>query len=97
TLAVLSDNKLTIKTNTVNLDFGNYTAPKIFYIYDKIYVTVTDLQAKKVYVFDSQAKPIKNFPIYGNSSIEMDDIDNDKSIEVIVKGDDKSIIIYEIN
>ena len=97
TLAVLSDNKLTIKTNSINLDFGNYTAPKIFYIYDKIYVTVTDLQAKKVYVFDSQAKPINNFPIYGNSSIEMDDIDNDKSIEVIVKGDDKSIIIYEIN
>ncbi|WCO01035.1 ribonuclease HII [Psychroserpens ponticola] len=97
TLVTLSDNKLTIKTKTINLDFGDYTAPKIFYINDKIYVTVTDLQAKKVYVFDSQAKPINNFPIYGNSSIEMDDIDNDKSIEVIVKGDDNSIIIYEIN
>ncbi|WP_052461007.1 hypothetical protein [Psychroserpens mesophilus] len=80
TLVTLSDNKLTIKTKTINLDFGDYTAPKIFYISDKIYVTVTDLQAKKVYVFDSQAKPINNFPVYGNSSIEMDDIDNDKSI-----------------
>ncbi|WP_456438633.1 ribonuclease HII [Psychroserpens sp.] len=97
TLVALSDNKLTIKTNTINLDFGDYTPPKIFYIKDKIYVTVTDLQAKKVYVFDSQAKPINNFPVYGNSSIEMDDIDNDNSIEVIVKGDDNSIIIYEIN
>ena len=97
TLVALSDNKLTIKTNTINLDFGDYTAPKIFYINDKIYVSVTDLQAKKVYLFDSQAKPINNFPVYGNSSIEMDDIDNDNSIEVIVKGDDNSIIIYEIN
>ncbi|WP_431137196.1 ribonuclease HII [Psychroserpens mesophilus] len=97
TLVALSDNKLTIKTKTINLDFGDYTAPKIFYINDKIYVTVTDLQAKKVYVFDSQAKPIRNFPVYGNSSIEMDDIDNDNLIEVIVKGDDNSIIIYEIN
>lgn len=97
TLVALSDNKLTIKTKTINLDFGDYTAPKIFYIYDKIYVTVTDLQANKVYIFDSQAKLINNFPVYGNSSIEMDDIDNDKSIEVIVKGDDNSIIIYEIN
>ncbi|WP_033960216.1 hypothetical protein [Psychroserpens jangbogonensis] len=97
TLVALSDNKLTIKTNTINLDFGDYTPPKIFYINDKIYVSVTDLQAKKVYVFDSQAKPINNFPVYGNSSIEMDDIDNDNSIEVIVKGDDNSIIIYEIN
>ena len=97
TLVALSDNKLTIKTNTVNLDFGDYTAPKIFYINDKIYVSVTDLQAKKVYLFDSQAKPINNFPVYGNSSIEMEDIDNDNSIEVIVKGDDNSIIVYEIN
>ena len=97
TLVALSDNKLTIKTNTINLDFGDYTAPQIFYIHDKIYVTVTDLQAKKVYVFDSQAKPINNFPVYGNSSIEMDDIDNDKSIEVIVKDADNSVIIYEIN
>ncbi|WP_323786822.1 ribonuclease HII [Psychroserpens sp.] len=97
TLVALSDNKLTIKTKTINLDFGDYTAPEIFYINDKIYVSVTDLQAKKVYLFDSQAKPINNFPVYGNSAIEMEDIDNDNSLEVIVKGDDNSIIIYEIN
>jgi hypothetical protein len=97
TLVALSDNKLTIKTKTINLDYGDYTAPKIFYINDKIYVSVTDLQAKKVYVFDSQAKPINNFPVYGNSSIDMEDIDNDNSIEVIVKGDDNSIIVYDIN
>lgn len=97
TLVALSENKLTIKTNTIDLDFGDYTPPKIFYINDKIYVTVTDLQAKKAYLFDSQAKPISNFPVYGNSSIEMDDIDNDNALEVIVKGDDNSIIIYEIN
>ena len=97
TLVTLSDNKLTIKTKTINLDFGDYTAPKIFYIQDKIYVTVTDLQAKKVYIFDSQAKPIHNFPVYGNSTIEMDDMDNDQSIEVIVKDQDNSIIVYKIN
>ena len=96
TLVTLSENKLTIKTNTVNLDFGDYTVPKIFYIKDKIYVSVTDLQAKKVYVFDSQAKLMNNFPVYGNSSIEMDDIDNDNTIELIVKSDDNSIIIYDI-
>ncbi|WP_425077772.1 ribonuclease HII [Psychroserpens sp. S379A] len=97
TLVALSDNKLTIKTKTIDLDFGDYTPPKIFYINDKIYVTVTDLQTKKAYLFDSQAKPINNFPVYGNSSIEMDDIDNDNALEVIVKGDNNSIIIYEIN
>ncbi|WP_299228672.1 ribonuclease HII [uncultured Psychroserpens sp.] len=96
TLVTLTDNKLTIKTNTIDLDFGDYTQPKIFYINDKIYISVTDLQAKKVYLFDSQAKLINNFPVYGNSSIEMDDVDNDNALEVIVKGDNNTIIIYEI-
>jgi len=97
TLVALSENKLRIRTNTIDLDFGDYTTPRIFYINDKIYVSVTDLQSKKVYLFDSQAKPIANFPVYGNSAIEMDNIDKDHSLEVIVKGDDNSIIIYEIN
>lgn len=97
TLVALSENKLKIKSNTVELDFGNYTAPKIFYINDKIYVTVTDLQAKKIYLFDSQAKPISNFPVYGNSSIKLSNIDADKTLEVVTKGSENSIIVYKIN
>ena len=97
TLVVLNDNKLTIKSNSIDLDFGVYTAPKIFYINDKIYVTVTDLQAKKGYLFDSQAKAIANFPIFANSNLELLNIDRDSAIEVITKGDDNSLIIYELN
>ncbi|OUS00519.1 hypothetical protein A9Q86_11170 [Flavobacteriales bacterium 33_180_T64] len=96
TLVVMNENKLTIKSNTIELDFGNYTAPKIFYINDKIYVTVTDLQSKKGYLFDSQAKSISNFPVYANSELELDNIDNDRALEVITKGDNNAIIIYEI-
>ncbi|MDG5492625.1 ribonuclease HII [Psychroserpens sp. SPM9] len=96
TLVVMNDNKLTIKSKTVELDFGEYTAPKIFYINDKIYVTVTDLQSKKGYLFDSQAKPIANFPVYANSSLELNNIDKDRALEVITKGDDDAIIVYEI-
>jgi len=95
TLVALNDNKLTIKSKTIELDFGDYTAPKIFYINDKIYVTVTDLQSKKGFLFDSQAKPIANFPIYANSELEVDNIDNDSSLEVITKGDNSAIIVYE--
>ena len=96
TFVSLSDNKLTIKTKTIELDFGDYTAPKIFYINDKIYVTVTDLQSKKGFLFDSQAKPIANFPIYANSQLELNNIDKDNSLEVITKGDNNMIIVYEI-
>jgi hypothetical protein len=97
TLVTLSENHLTIKSNSIDLDYGDYTAPEIFYINNKIYVTTTDLQAKKIYIFDSLGKPIANFPIYGNSAIALGNIDKDQNIEVVTKGDDKSIIIYKIN
>ena len=96
-LVTLSDNKLTIKTNPFTLDFGNYTAPSIFYVNDKIYVSVTDLQAKKIYLFDSQAQPIAHFPVYGNSGIELGNIDGDESLEFVTQGSNSSILVYKFN
>lgn len=97
TLVTLSENILHIKTNKVELDFGDYTPPKIFYVNDKIYVSVTDLQAKKVYLFDSLGKSIANFPVYGNSAIDLDNTDRGKSPGFVTKGGQNSIIIYQIN
>ena len=97
TLASVDENKLTIKQRTQELDFGNYTAPKIFYIKDKIYITLTDLQAQKIYMFDSQSKPINNFPVYGTSIIDFANIDGDSNLEFVTKGESNSIIIYQKN
>ena len=96
-LVTLNDNKLNIKGNAYELDFGIYTAPKLFYLQDKIYVAVTDLQTQKVYLFDSNAKLLPNFPIYGNASINLDNIDRDRELEFVTKGDNNSIILYQIN
>tara|TARA_R110000868_G_scaffold194178_3_gene439531 strand:- start:26440 stop:28875 length:2436 start_codon:yes stop_codon:yes gene_type:complete len=97
TLVTLSENKLTIKGNTHELDYGIYTKPKLFYLQDKIYVALTDLQTHKVYLFDSNAAVIPNFPVYGNSAIMMDNIDSDRDLEFVTKGDKNSIILYQIN
>jgi hypothetical protein len=97
TLVAQSENKLIIKNKTIELDYGNYTKPDIFYINDKIYVSVTDLQVKKIYLFDSQGQSIDNFPVYGNSKIALDNIDKDRNLEFVTKGDNNSIIIYQIN
>ncbi|MCF7567720.1 ribonuclease HII [Sabulilitoribacter arenilitoris] len=97
TLVTLKDNKLTIKSKTIELDFGNYSPPKIFYINDKIYVSVVDLQSQKIHLFDSQAKPIANFPVYGNSQIDMDNIDKDKNLEFVTKGESNAVILYQMN
>ena len=69
TLVTRSDNQLSIKSNTLNLEYGNYSAPQLFYLRDKIYITITDLQAQKVWLFDSQAKPFTNIPVFGSSDI----------------------------
>lgn len=97
TLATISENVLTIKDNSTTLDFGIYTLPQIYYINDVLYVTTTDLQTNKVYLFNSSAELMENFPVFGGSKIDLDDIDNDNKLEMVTKGDDNSIICYKIN
>jgi hypothetical protein len=97
TLSFLSENYITIKQKTKQLDFGFYTSPVIFYLNDKIYVSVTDLQSKKVYLFDSSANIQNNFPVYGNSQIELENMDNDTALEILTTGDSNSIIVYQKN
>ena len=97
TLALMNDNELSIKGKKVALELGVYTAPKIFYIYDKIYVSVTDLQSQKIYLFDSQARPMANFPVFGSSPIDLADIDNDRKLELVAKDQENSLIVYKLN
>ncbi|WP_282031564.1 ribonuclease HII [Winogradskyella eximia] len=97
TLVSLNENRLIIKSRTIDLDYGDYTEPRIFYLNDKIYVTTTDLQSKKVYLFDSQAKSIPNFPVFGTSSATLEKLDNDKGLELITQSDDKTIVVYKLH
>ena len=97
TLVTLDENRLTIKQKTVELEYGFYTPPKIFYLNDKIYVAVTDLQSKKIYVFDSQARLQENFPIYGYSEIDMTIYGRSKKRVLVTEGEDRSVIRYLLN
>ena len=97
TLVTNNENILSIKGKNVTLDLGVYTHPHIFYVHDKIYVSVTDIQSQKVYLFDSNALPIENFPVFGYSMIDLDDIDNDRKIEFVCKDQENAIVLYKIN
>ncbi|GAB5565316.1 MAG: hypothetical protein Wins2KO_23790 [Winogradskyella sp.] len=97
TLVSLDENTLNIKSRSINLDYGDYTKPRIFYLNDKIYITTSDLQTKKVYLFDSQAQKIPNFPIFGSSSAELQKLDNNRSLELITLADNKTVIVYSLN
>ena len=96
-LVTFAENILTIKGIPVKLPFGNYTKPKIFYINNTIYITITDLQAQKVYLFYSNGSPVGGFPVYGASEADLSNADKDKAIELTVLSDDKEILIYQIN
>ncbi|MCM4167050.1 hypothetical protein KCTC52924_01908 [Arenibacter antarcticus] len=97
TLVIMNDNVLTIRSKKVELELGVYSKPKIFYLNDKIYVSVTDIQNQKIYLFDSQAESISNFPVPGSSVIDLSDMDNDHKLELVTKDQDNSIIVYRIN
>jgi len=96
TLVSQTENKLQIKLKTVDLDYGIYTPPQIFYLNDKIYISTTDKQAKKVFLFDSQAKPIKGFPVFGSSQAVMGNLDNSRTLEMVVQTDAKSLSILRL-
>ncbi|WP_179344095.1 hypothetical protein [Winogradskyella ursingii] len=96
TLVTLNDNRLKIRSRTLDLDFGNYTSPKIFYLNDKIYVSVSDLQASKVYLFDSQAQPLPNFPVFGTAAAELQKTDGESGLELITQSDSNTVLVYKL-
>ncbi|MFO7611752.1 MAG: ribonuclease HII, partial [Clostridia bacterium] len=93
-LVSLSENILKIRDKELSLDFGLYTEPQIFLENNKYYISVTDLQTQKVYVFDSNADLLPGFPVYGTSSIDLGNINIDNAPEFVVKGDKGEILIY---
>ena len=96
-LVTLSENKLIIKGIPVMLPYGNYTPPKIHYLNNTIYVTLTDLDTQKVYAYYSNGSAVGGFPVYGSSAVDLSNADNDKAIEMVVKSEEEGILIYQIN
>lgn len=95
TLVTFSENTLNIKGKATKLDFGLYLEPKIFYLNDKLYISITDIQAHKVYLFDSNSKIFNGFPVYGNSVIDLQYFPN-KGVKMAVKGEENSVLLYDV-
>ncbi|HET8885660.1 MAG TPA: hypothetical protein VFM70_04820 [Salinimicrobium sp.] len=93
----ISENHLHINDKKIELDYGIYTAPRIFVVKNKVYISVTDIQAHKVYIFNKNGELLPNFPVYGNSIIALGDFDSDKNLEFVVQGEENSLLFYEIN
>lgn len=97
TLVSFFENKLRIKDKTVELAYGSYSKPKIFLIDNKIYVAITDKDAQKVYLYDSNAESIPGFPAFGSSAIDLDNFDKDTKLEFVTKGEENTVLVYKVN
>ena len=96
TLVTLSENELSIKGKKITLDFGLYTRPQIFYLNNKVYVGLTDTQASRVFLFDSNGELLPGFPVYGTSLMDLGNAYNDSKPELVVQGSDNTLLLYEL-
>ncbi|UJH89806.1 hypothetical protein LZ575_12335 [Antarcticibacterium sp. 1MA-6-2] len=96
TLVLQSENILKINDNTVTLDFGLYTRPQIFEIGGKTFITITDTQSQKVFIFNEDATLVQGFPVYGTSSVDIYQAE-DGAFILGVLGEKNSAILYRYN
>lgn len=94
-LVYLNENELSINSKIVNLDFGLYTDPQLFTFRNRSLIAITDTQTQKVYVFDARAELLEGFPVYGTSQVDIANADLDPKLELIVKGEENEILMYE--
>ncbi|HLW32533.1 MAG TPA: hypothetical protein VKX40_09760 [Aequorivita sp.] len=96
TKVTLDDNLLRINGKLAELPLGMYTKPKLFSIKRNIYISITDTQEKRVYVFDKNANLLNGFPVYGTSAASIGEGSSKNSIVLSVKGDAQAIIVYSL-
>ena len=94
TKVTLDDNLLRIKGKLVELPFGIYTKPKLFFANKTTYISITETQENKVYVYDSAGSLIKGFPVFGTSVASIANGSKKGVLKIIVMGEKKEILAY---
>ncbi len=96
TKVTLDDNKLRVNGKLTELPLGLYTRPQLFNITRNSYVTITETQEKKVYVFDKDGSLLNGFPVYGTSAASLDDSNGKSSKNLVVKGEADTVLMYSL-
>ena len=61
-----------------------------------IAVNNSDLQAKKVWIYNSQGNAFPKVPVFGTSAIDLANADGDSALEFVTKSDSNSLILYQM-
>jgi hypothetical protein len=78
----------------VELPFGIYTKPKLFFANRSIYVSVTETQDNKVYLYKSSGSLVKGFPVFGSSLASVSEGSKRGNLKIVVKGENNEVICY---
>ncbi|MFK5983187.1 MAG: hypothetical protein QM499_09755 [Flavobacteriaceae bacterium] len=96
TKVTLDDNLMRINGVLVELPFGIYTTPKIFHTNKKSYISITETQENKVYIYTTSGSLFSGLPVFGTSSIDIGDANKNEKINFVTKGGTKEVLLYEV-
>ena len=94
TKATLDDNLLRINGKLVELPFGIYTKPKMFYANKTTYISLTETQENKVYVYDKSRSLLRGFPVFGTSIASIAGASKKGELRIVVKGEKNELLGY---
>jgi hypothetical protein len=95
TKATLDDYLLRINGKLIELPFGIYTKPEIFTINRTTYITITETQEHKVYVYLKNGDLLAGLPIFGTSKAVIGDANNNGKLNLLVATDASTVVLYE--
>jgi hypothetical protein len=96
TKVTLDDNLLRIKGKLVELPFGIYTKPQLFFANRTIYISITETQENKVYLYGSAGSLINGFPVFGTSVASIANSSKKGGLKIVVRGEKNEIIEYSL-
>ena len=97
TKVTLDDNLMRINGVLVELPFGIYTKPTISIVNQKEYISITETQENKIYVFSKNGNLLDGFPVYATSIADFGDLTKNGKTNFVTKGESKEILVYELN
>lgn len=91
------DNLLRINGNLIELPFGIYKNPQIFIANSTSYISLTETQENKVYVYSKNGQLLEGFPVYGSTGAKIENGSKKPQLLILTTGSKKEIILYSVN
>ncbi|GLB54043.1 hypothetical protein NBRC110019_30840 [Neptunitalea chrysea] len=95
-LITFTENMLTVNNTTITLDYGIYAAPEIFKEHGSDYITITDTQNSKVYIYNTQTNPLEGTPVFGQGPAFIKYNNKTGYTYLVTKGGNHKLLLYKV-